>query len=77
MVTGGDSCSEGGEFKSQHRNIVHMYLLLKLYRCLKKKLKRGRGWPIFQYWLSSYNQIPDTSVLHNPLPTYVKNCLLL
>ena len=50
MVRGGNSCSEGRKFKSQHRildgHLSHLFVI-KLQCLLENKWKRGPGWPIF------------------------------
>ena len=46
MVKGGDSCSKGRGFESQHRKLDG-HLFTKRNVCLKRqKQNRGRGWPI-------------------------------
>ena len=53
MVMGGDSCSKGCEFESQHRLLDgHFFtyiFVVRIVMCVWKdenKRKRGRGWTI-------------------------------
>ena len=53
VVMGGDSCSKGCEFESQHsildEHFSHL-IVVKIVMCVRRdenKRKRGRGWPIF------------------------------
>ena len=54
MVMGGDSCSEGHEFESQHYildgHFSHIFVVRIVMFVLKDKnnRKRGRGWSIFK-----------------------------
>ena len=50
VVMGGDSCSKGCGFESQHRildgQFSHSFVVKIVMFVWKDKLKRGRGWPI-------------------------------